>query len=157
VFNATEHTLQQLIQVAGRAGRGSLDSTVIIQAMIDHHVYQYLNEIDYLQFYKTEIEKRAMLRYPPCGMLAEIELKDTDEQRIAQEAGILAQELEHVATTKKMDLMILGPSKPPVHKIQGIHVQKIFIKGSDADAIGSLFASINKKQYTSKLFFTQLF
>jgi primosomal protein N' (replication factor Y) len=157
VFNATEHTLQQLIQVAGRAGRGSKESLVIIQAMVDHHVYQYLNEIDYLQFYRSEIEKRMMLSYPPCGVLVEIEIKNTNEQLLAQEAPLLAQELEQHAKKSAAPVIILGPAKPPVHKIQGVHAQTLFLKSADLAALTALFTRVNKKRYTSKLFFTPVF
>ncbi len=39
VFNAAETTLQQLIQVAGRAGRQSADSLVIVQSMQNHEIF----------------------------------------------------------------------------------------------------------------------
>ncbi len=48
IFNAAETTLQQLIQVAGRAGRQRPESKVIVQSMIDHPIFGYLNEIDYI-------------------------------------------------------------------------------------------------------------
>jgi len=58
IFNATETTLQQLIQVAGRAGRQHNESEVIVQTMSNHPVFNYLNETDYLKFYSSEIEKK---------------------------------------------------------------------------------------------------
>jgi len=163
VFNATEQTLQQLIQVAGRAGRGSKESTVIIQAMTDHHVYQYLNEIDYLKFYRTEIEKRELLRYPPYGVLVEIELKNSNENILIKEAHLLAQELlipAHPVPVRPEFIegcTILGPAKPPVHKIQNMHMQMIFIKAEKFDNIAKIFTHVKKKNYTSKLSFTRVY
>jgi len=72
VFNASETTLQQLIQVAGRAGRQRTESTVIVQAMGEHPVFNYLNERDYLRFYENEILLREELGYPPIDRLVEI-------------------------------------------------------------------------------------
>ncbi len=55
IFNATETTLQQLIQVAGRAGRQTDNSMVIVQSMDNHGIFQFLHEIDYLAFYKKKL------------------------------------------------------------------------------------------------------
>src|SRR5690606_24005183 len=86
MYNAAEVTLQQLIQVAGRAGRQSKDSRVIVQTLIDHPLFSYLNEQNYRDFYEYEIEKRALVGYPPCTRLAEIELKHTDEAATIKES-----------------------------------------------------------------------
>ena len=66
LFNASETTLQQLIQVAGRAGRQRKESTVIVQTMAEHHIFNYLNETDYLKFFTDEVKKRSTIGYPPC-------------------------------------------------------------------------------------------
>lgn len=157
VFNATEQTLQQLIQVAGRAGRSSKQSEVIIQTMEDHHVYHYLNETDYLQFYRTEIEKRSMLGYPPTGFLAEIEIKNNNEAIIDQDALHLAQELEVYTNQFDQSITILGPAKPPIHKIQGTHTRTILLKAEGLEILIRLFAKVDKKRYKSALFFTPVF
>ena len=46
-YHAAETTLQQLIQVAGRAGRESAESLVLVQTMIDHPIFKFINEINY--------------------------------------------------------------------------------------------------------------
>jgi primosomal protein N' (replication factor Y) len=152
MYNASETTLQQLIQVAGRAGRHHNESTVIIQAMIDHPVFHHLNEIDYLSFYQSELQDRTDVGYPPCARLVEIELKNGNEKLIDQEAAAIGTILMRNNTQNK--IRILGPTKPPVHTIQRTHIRKIYLKGNNINDITKLFASIAGKKYTSSIFFT---
>ena len=64
-YNAAENTLQQLVQVAGRAGRERPDSQVIVQAMAQHHIFNFLDERRYPDFAERELQQRTLLNYPP--------------------------------------------------------------------------------------------
>ena len=153
IFNASEVTLQQLIQVAGRAGRQTSESNVIVQTMVDHPVLEYLNEIDYVKFYEQEIEHRMELQYPPCSRFVEIEIKHASESIIEFEAHKLVDQL--IANSSNLEnVYILGPAKPPIYKIKSMQSRKIYIKAPQVTTINALFASINKKQFKSLLFFT---
>ncbi|MFC1842615.1 primosomal protein N' [Candidatus Dependentiae bacterium] len=154
IFNATETTLQQLIQVAGRAGRNHEKSEVIVQAMDIHKVFDYLNEIDYLKFYANEIENRKLLGYPPYKRLVEIELKNTNESHIEKESQILVITLSQVCKKNNLAIDVLGPAQPPVSKIKNTYIRKIYLKGTNTKLIGALFASIDTSRYSSRIFFT---
>lgn len=137
LYNASETTLQQLIQVAGRAGRQSDESLVIVQAMEDHEIFSYLHEIDYIQFYDKEIQSRQELQYPPCARLVEVELKHTQEHTLERESHMFATFLLTQANNYS-SIRILGPAKPPVSKIKDIHTRKIYIKGPNINEILNL-------------------
>ncbi|MDZ4152700.1 MAG: primosomal protein N', partial [Methylicorpusculum sp.] len=98
VYNSAETTLQQIIQVAGRAGRQKPDSTIIVQSMIEHPIFRFMHEIDYLNFYTHELHNREELSYPPYGRLIEIELKHVHEQMVEQDANNLAEKLMNART-----------------------------------------------------------
>ena len=49
---------------------------------------------------------------------------------------------------------ILGPAKPPVSKIKSIHSRKIYLKAEDFNVILRLCKQINKKNYSSSVYFT---
>lgn len=154
IYNAGEITLQQLIQVAGRAGRTGLPSNVIVQTMAQHAVFSYINELDYLQFYTAELENRTAVEYPPCIRLVEIEFKSQEELIIEHESKMFAIELtKAIAHTKKI-IKILGPTKPPLSKIKNWHMRKIYLKGSSIIDLIQIFSSINKKTYRSIISFT---
>jgi len=154
VFNAAETTLQQLIQVAGRAGRQRMESQVIVQTMIDHPIFSYLNEVDYLHFYEYEIALRQQVNYPPFTRLAQIELKYQATAILEKEAMALVDWLLATAAAKKYDITILGPAKPPVYKINRLETRTIYLKCSSIAPILYLYNQINHLKYKSSLYFT---
>lgn len=131
-YNAAETTLQQLIQVAGRAGRQSSESLVIVQSIIEHPIFQFIQEQNYEKFYTYEITHRRQLCYPPCGRFIELEIRHTDEKILEVESRQCMQLLEHflqeLSQKNKHAYLILGPAKPPVHKIKNIFSRKIYVK-----------------------------
>lgn len=154
LYNASETTLQQLIQVAGRAGRQHKHSTVIVQSMSNHEIFSYLNEIDYRSFYEKELEMRALVGYPPCKRFIEIELKHENITLLEKETFHVIDALRHHQTTIAPHAIILGPAKPPVHKIKNTHARKIYIKSDSIKEILCLFQCINIESYKSSIFFT---
>lgn len=155
IFNASETTLQQLIQVGGRAGRFAPHSQVIVQSMADHPIFSYINEVDYLSFYETEVATRQELWYPPHARLVEIELKHSDEQVIEKEAQTCALLFSAVADHMNLAVQVLGPAKPPVYQIKKIYMRKIYLKCMRIDdAIALYQAACAQRQFASSLFFT---
>ena len=153
-FSATETALQQLIQVAGRAGRQSSESTVIVQAMESHDIFNYVNERDYMKFYKNEIDQRELVGYPPSKRLVEIELKNTAPNTLANEARKISETLRENARKYGTKAEILGPVQPLVHKIKDTHIQRIYLKGPSFDELSALFKTLNLTRYASSIFFT---
>lgn len=158
VFDASERTLQQLIQVAGRAGRARTQSTVIVQSMSHHDIFEYLHEVDYLKFYAAQMESRKSLCYPPYFQLIEVELKYQQEEILERESHNLATTLLTLSSRKETSLVrILGPAKPLLHKVANMHHRTIFIKTPAlADAL-QLFSAIDRSAYKSAIYFTPIF
>lgn len=154
IYNAAENTLQQLIQVAGRAGRQKKESLVIVQTMADHPIFSFINEVDYLQFYEHELEKRNEMGYPPCKRLVEIELKHADDTILEREAHDITVGLFSENMKNNYDATILGPAKPPVYKIKNTYMRKIYIKSPSMKTIIDLYRTIETKKYSTKIFFT---
>jgi primosomal protein N' (replication factor Y) len=153
-FNASETTLQQLIQVAGRAGRHSHSSDVIVQTMAEHETLNYLDEINYLKFYAHEMQARKEFGYPPFKRLCVLEIKHSNALVVEKESQALAYHLQTIRTQHNIDVTILGPSQPPVHKIQKIHLRLIYIKAVSIRDVHVLIQSIAFERYKSLVFFT---
>jgi len=153
VYNAAEVTLQQLIQVAGRAGRQKEDSEVIIQTMQDHPIFKYISEVDYNLFYESEMHKRKEISYPPFIRFAEIELKSSDEIKIEEESERLIEFLDSYAQKNKLNVRVLGPAKPPVYKIKKTESRKIYLKSANMNMLIQMFQAIKKSEYSSSIFF----
>lgn len=153
-YNAAEITLQQLIQVSGRAGRRAQESLVIIQTMLNHKIYDFINEINYKDFYNYEIQNRILLNYPPYYRFAEIEIKNSDLKIINLEVENLSKELNLYTIKNSLNIIILGPVSPPVNLIKNINIYKIYLKSKDIHSLIKLFNSIDKYKYKSQIFFT---
>lgn len=70
-FRAPEQLVQQLIQVAGRAGRGTQKGRVLIQSYFPDHPYlQAVKHHDYRQFVTQELQQRELAGFPPYAYLA---------------------------------------------------------------------------------------
>lgn len=153
-YNAAEVTLQQLIQVAGRAGRQSSESLVIVQSMIDHAIFTYMNEKNYEAFYTSALAQRAELSYPPCARFAEIELKCDNEAVIIKESKHCAEMLYAFNTLHDHKLTILGPANPPVHKIKNVFSRKLYLKCETYTLIHAAYQELLQHEFASSLFFT---
>ncbi len=154
LYNASEVALQQLIQVAGRAGRQHEKSLVIIQTMRENPLFEYLHEVDYLSYYQHESVHRKELRYPPFVRLVELELKHHDESVVDKEAKFLGTVLRKKIADHDLEVAVLGPAKPPVHKIKNFYARKMYLKSESMAHIALLFQTIDKRYFKSSLFFT---
>jgi primosomal protein N' (replication factor Y) len=127
-FRSAERTFQQLLQVAGRAGRAGRESEVVIQTFVpDHYVFNYLRSYDYSGFMKEELTVRRRLRYPPYSriVLASFSAPAKDVlHRVAQEWAD--------AVTRKSaawGIEVLGPAVPSVERVKNRYREHVLIKG----------------------------
>jgi primosomal protein N' (replication factor Y) len=82
-FRAGERTVQLLIQVAGRAGRGDLPGEVLIQTYTPFHpAIQMARRLDFDGFCDQELEFRKELNYPPFTHLVCLQVQGRDETRV---------------------------------------------------------------------------
>lgn len=71
-----------------------------------------------------------------------------------EDTNLLIDHLYAYTKNNTLDVIILGPVKPPVSKIKTIHSRKIFIKADDFGDILRLCQQVNKKKYVSSIYFT---
>jgi primosomal protein N' (replication factor Y) len=131
-FRAGEITVQMLLQVSGRAGRGEEPGQVIIQTYNPQHptIRCVLNG-DYLSFCDRELIARQQLQYPPFTKLMKLLVTDHREL-VAKEA---ARELAQMCRTQAAQLSsenhpiaVLGPAPAPLWKLKKRYRWHIFIK-----------------------------
>jgi primosomal protein N' (replication factor Y) (superfamily II helicase) len=65
-FRGAEHLFQQLVQVAGRAGRRQVLGQVLIQTAVpDNPFFGFVAAHDFDNFSELQLSERKLLRYPP--------------------------------------------------------------------------------------------
>ena len=70
-FRSSESLFQQIIQVAGRAGRRDQKGQVLIQtAFPEHPFFEYVCEHDFTGFANELLEQRKLVNFPPFGFFA---------------------------------------------------------------------------------------
>lgn len=128
-FRAAERTFQLLVQVSGRAGRGSAPGRVVIQTYWpDHYAIRAVAQGLFDRFYEEENQMRRQMGYPPFVRLINIGFSGADLESVrlaARAAGTLAAELPAEAVT------VLGPAPAPLERIAGRHRWHMALKLHD--------------------------
>lgn len=121
---AGERTFQTLNQVIGRAGRGSMVGSALVQTHApDHPVLKALLAGDQKRFYEVEAEQRRAASLPPFGRLAAFIISDKE----AGKAFGFAKALLKSAPPKK-DVKILGPAEAPLSRLKGRYRYRLLVK-----------------------------
>jgi len=132
-FRAAERTFQLLTQVAGRAGRGHVPGIVLVQTSApDHYAVRMAAEQNYTLFYEKELQFRRAMRYPPLSALANILVRDENQEM----ASRMSTEIGRLLTPPPEGLKILGPAEAPVARVQKEFRYQILIKAAGRKALG---------------------
>lgn len=115
-FRANERTYQLIVQVSGRAGRGTGDGEVIVQTMNpDAPPIQYARKDNLEDFLKEELENRMRFSYPPAKRLIRHIFRSRNPDKLAFYC-------EHFAKKAELELgssvLMRGPAPAPIEKIQ---------------------------------------
>lgn len=123
-FRAPELISQQIVQVAGRAGREHKAGDVIIQTLKpDNAILQTLITKGYLAVAERLLAERKQLSLPPYAHAALIQSKSTDYHR-AKEAIIA---IKHILPNPN-PLAVLAPIDAPLLKKNNLyHVQMLLL------------------------------
>lgn len=152
-FRAPERAFQLLTQVAGRAGRGAVAGTVVVQTFSpEHESVLFAARHDYRGFYESAIEQRRELGYPPFSHLANVVFTDESEDAARGRCehlatvlhGKIGAEEDHFA-----EVRLLGPVACPLSRLRGRYrwhfalraPEKAMLLGLLREALGEITAS----------------
>jgi primosomal protein N' (replication factor Y) len=126
-FRAPERLAQTIVQVAGRAGRGSRPGEVLIQTEFPGHplLMSLLSE-GYDGFARTALTERAQASWPPFSRLAAVR----DSAKTADGALGFLTEARKLAGTPPRGLRLLGPVPAAMSKRAGRYHAQLLIEGS---------------------------
>ncbi|AMK17290.1 MULTISPECIES: primosomal protein N' [Sphingobium] len=127
-LRASERTFQQIVQVAGRAGRGEKPGRVFIQTrMPEAEVIQALMAGDSERFYEVETENRRRANAPPFGRFAAIIISSEDADEAAQVARMIGKSAPQID-----GMRVYGPAPAPLSVLRGRHRHRLLIHATRA-------------------------
>lgn len=122
-LRASERTYQQIMQVAGRAGRGEKPGRVFIQTRAnDAPVIKALLNGNGAAFYAAETESRKVANAPPFGRFAAIVVSDTDAALARETAQRLGRSAPRVD-----GMEVFGPAEAPLAVLRGRHRFRLLV------------------------------
>jgi primosomal protein N' (replication factor Y) len=138
-FRAAERTFQLLTQVAGRAGRGSLPGTVLIQTVNpDHYAIRMAATQDYQAFYEKELQFRRMMHYPPFTAMANILVRAGKQE----EALRMSADLGRFLAPPPEGVRVMGPAEAPVPRIKAEFRYQMLMKASSRKTLNEMLRRV---------------
>ena len=135
-FRASEHTFQQLFQVAGRAGRGAHAGRVLLQTyQPEHPVLTAICAGNRDEFMALDMSGRKMAKMPPYGSLIAIIVEGEKEQVLQRFCADLAAVAPRVTGAK-----IMGPITAQIYQIRNWYRMRFLVSGARNADLQSLVA-----------------
>lgn len=127
-YRSGERTFQLLTQAVGRAGRGSLDGTAVIQTYdTNHYSIESSKNQNYEEFYEKEIVYRDLMDYPPCSHMLLMSIQSEDLSQADGQAKAVAEMIKKHFP----DVRLLGPQDAGIAKIKDVYRKSIYVKNRD--------------------------
>ena len=138
-FRASERAFALLTQVAGRAGRGNLPGSVLIQTFNpDHFCIQSASRHDYAGFFAAEISAREGYGYPPFRRFVKCTYEHADRYTAQIEATLLANRLQQVIDELQIaDTDIVGPAPAFMERLRGRYRWQLIVRSPRPDRLVS--------------------
>jgi len=130
-FRAAERMAQQIVQVAGRAGRADEPGQVIIQShLADHPLLVQLCQQGYAAFAKEALQERKAAVLPPFSHLALLRAQATKPKLALDFLEIAYQLAEKLQTQWDSPIELLGPIPAPMERRAGQHRAQLLLKAA---------------------------
>ena len=154
-YRANERTFQILTQVAGRAGREKLPGKVIIQTYNPNAFPIECAKIqDYDMFFKTEIELRKQLKYPPFCDIILIGFSGENENEIKNISEYMFNILK--PNLEKYQINVFQPMPAPIDKIQNKIRWRMIAKGNVTEEVTIILNKCLQNVYNMNLKHTKI-
>jgi primosomal protein N' (replication factor Y) len=130
-FRAPERLAQTIVQVAGRAGRGTRPGEVLVQTEFPGHpLLLSLQSEGYDGFARAALEERAQASWPPFSRLAAVR----DSATTAHAALEFLTEARKIAKLPR-NVKLLGPVPAAMAKRAGRHHAQLLVESPERGAL----------------------
>jgi primosomal protein N' (replication factor Y) len=139
-FRSSEKVFQQLVQVAGRAGRGEQPGEVFVQTFTPFHpAIQSARHHDVEGFCEAELEFRKEMHYPPYCRAAMLTFRGRSEEK-ARYCAEEARRMLEGRLPEGSELSDAGPA--PLPRLQEEFRYQIFIKTAGMPKLSRILKSV---------------
>lgn len=132
-FRATEKMFAQLIQVAGRSGRGENleNSKIIIQTSFpEHKIFKAIKDESFNEYYQELLEERKVAKLPPFTYQALVIAESKEQTKNVIFLKELKGNIEKTVNKNK-DCIIYDPVPRSIQRVGGIERTQILLESFD--------------------------
>jgi primosomal protein N' (replication factor Y) len=133
-LRASEQSLQLLLQLAGRAGRGDRPGEVLVQTYCpDHPVIRHLVDGRYEAFLEEELQLRRSAALVPFSRACLLRLAGPSPSGTATAAAALAERLR--PALQAANWLLIGPAPAPVARVAGRSRWQLLLHGPTSGSL----------------------
>lgn len=120
-FRAIERGAQQLLQVAGRSGRGHKAGEVLIQTRLpEHPIFEQIKQHDYHAIALAELQDRQACELPPLAKMITIRAESAQQDATLTALDEIHQQLDKLIKGS-CEVNIAGPIEARLSRKQGVY------------------------------------
>lgn len=139
-YRASERLFAQLMQVAGRAGRGDKPGEVLIQtAFPQHALFAALREQNYAAFADELLQERVAMQFPPATYIAVMKAEASDyslvERFLNDFSQAARQYVSEQAATLTDQPLIYDPVRPGIAKLNRMERGYVMLQSAHRGAL----------------------
>ncbi len=139
-FRAAERMAQQIVQVAGRAGRAGEPGRVLIQTHLpEHPLLVQLSEQGYFAFAEEALAERRSAGLPPFSHMALLRADALGREQVEAFLDQAAQ-LAEASPLALEEVMVLGPVPAPMERRAGRYRAQLLLQARNRAALHRLLA-----------------
>jgi primosomal protein N' (replication factor Y) len=144
-YRASERAFQLLVQVAGRAGRGTLRGQVIMQTWDPEHPAIALaarHDVD--AFIERELADRRELGYPPITRAALVRVESTEEAEARGACFRLAGVALSSEDARAGRVLVQGPAPAPIARVRSMWRFRVMLRAADRAALRAVLCRVDE-------------
>jgi primosomal protein N' (replication factor Y) len=135
-FRAAERLFSQLVQVAGRAGRGDRPGEVLIQTDFPNHpLYAAVAAQDYESFAREALDERRAASFPPFSHLVLLRAESKKPGEATDFLRVAARMARRLAAEARGDVEVFDPVPAMLERKAGFERAQLLVRSASRSAL----------------------
>lgn len=149
-FRSQERVYQTVTQVAGRSGRYSQDGKVVIQTFNpESPLFLTIQQHEFHQFYKDELEVRQLCDCPPFKRLVMVHFTSRFQDRLVEHMSkVVGPVMQQLIVKNFKQVHLLGPRPAFIEKKSGQFTWSLLLKTEDLAQLHNLLKTFENNYHS---------